>query len=93
MEYPVPKETVNLEYPRTFNGKEYKTLELRRPLVKDQLIADKQNKDPADKEIHFMALLAEVDVEVIQMLDLDDYEAVQKKITGFRKKNVKNSQS
>lgn len=93
MEYPVPKVTVTLEYPRTFNGKEYKTLELRRPLVKDQLIADKQNKDSADKEIHFMALLAEVDVEVIQILDLDDYEAVQKTITGFRKKNAKNSQS
>lgn len=86
MTYPTPQETVKLAYPIEVNGKEVKELALRRPKVRDQLIADKQNKTDADKEVHLMALLAGVETNVIHLLDLDDYLEVQKVIMGFRKK-------
>lgn len=93
MTYPVAKTEVKLAYPVTVNGKEIKMLALRRPKVRDQLIADKQNKNDADKEVHLMSLLAEVEPAVIQDLDLDDYMEVQKVIVGFRKKNSESETS
>ncbi|MDW2310637.1 phage tail assembly protein [Vibrio sp. 1075] len=93
MTYPVAKTEVTLTYPVNVNGKEIKTLALRRPKVRDQLIADKQNKNDADKEVHLMSLLAEVEPAVIQDLDLDDYMEVQKVIVGFRKKNSESETS
>ncbi|MEF1312037.1 phage tail assembly protein [Vibrio mytili] len=93
MTYPAAKTEVKLSYPVTVNGTEIKTLALRRPKVRDQLIADKQNKNDADKEVHLMALLAEVEPAVIQELDMEDYEGVQKVIVGFRKKSSKSETS
>ncbi|TCN02947.1 phage tail assembly protein [Vibrio crassostreae] len=93
MEYPVETKEVQLEYPVTVAGKEYKALTMRRPKVRDQLIADKQNKDPADKEIHLLSLLAGVETAVIQELDMTDYGEVQKAYKGFTKKNSKSETS
>ncbi|EJG1697272.1 phage tail assembly protein [Vibrio parahaemolyticus] len=94
MTYPETHKTeITLTYPVTVNGKEIKTLALRRPKVRDQLIADKQNKNDADKEVHLMALLAEVEPAVIQELDMEDYEGVQKVIVGFRKKKSESETS
>ena len=74
-------------------GQKIEVLTLRRPKVRDQLIADKQNKNDADKEVHLMSLLAEVEPAVIQELDMEDYTEVQKVIVGFRKKNSKSETS
>ena len=84
---------ITLSFPVNFNGKEYKELELRRPKVRDQIIADKQNDNNADKEIHLASLLANVDPGVIQELDMDDYTEVQKCIVGFRKSNSQSETS
>lgn len=86
MTYPAAKTEVKLAYPVALGGQKIEVLNLRRPKVRDQLIADKQNKTDADKEVHLMALLAEVDPAVIQELDMDDYTEVQKVIVGFRQK-------
>ncbi|WP_273859442.1 phage tail assembly protein [Photobacterium sp. GSS17] len=87
MTYPAAeKKEVKLDYPVTVGSQTIEVLALRRPKVRDQLIADKQNKSDADKEVHLMSLLAEVDPVVIQELDLDDYTEVQKVIVGFRQK-------
>lgn len=92
--YPqVAKEIVHLDYPMVFQGTEITALSFRRPRVKDQVIASKQNKDDADKEIHLMALLAEVEPALIQELDMSDYEKVQKIIVGFRQKSSQNELS
>ena len=87
------KETVTLDFPVMFNNTEITALSIRRPRVKDQMIADKQNKDNTDKEIHLMALLAEVERELIQELDMSDYEQVQKVIVGFRQKKSQSEPS
>ncbi|ENM6576165.1 phage tail assembly protein [Vibrio fluvialis] len=93
MAYPVNTTPLKLQYPIEFEGKKIEELNIRRPLVRDQLIADKQNKDTADKEMHLMSLLAGVDQEVIQMLDLYDYGEVQQVIMGFRKKPSQSEKS
>ncbi|EPW3766021.1 phage tail assembly protein [Vibrio fluvialis] len=93
MAYPVNTTALKLQYPIEFEGKKIEELNIRRPLVRDQLIADKQNKDTADKEMHLMSLLAGVDQEVIQMLDLYDYGEVQQVIMGFRKKPSQSEKS
>lgn len=86
MAYPSKTTEITLEYPVKSGATEITALKMRRPRVKDQLIADKQNKHDADKEIHLFALLCEVDLTVIQELDMDDYEAVKNAFLGFRKK-------
>ncbi|MCR9529231.1 phage tail assembly protein [Vibrio alginolyticus] len=93
MTYPVAKTEVKLAYPVELNGQKIEVLNLRRPKVRDQLIADKQNKNDADKEVHLMSLLAEVEPAVIQELDMEDYTEVQKVIVGFRKKNSESETS
>ena len=93
MTYPVEKKEVKLAYPVELGGQKIEVLNIRRPKVRDQLIADKQNKSDADKEVHLMSLLAEVETEVIQELDLDDYTEVQKVIVGFGKKRSENETS
>ncbi|EGQ8056477.1 phage tail assembly protein [Vibrio alginolyticus] len=93
MTYPVEKKEVKLAYPVEVGGQKIEVLNIRRPKVRDQLIADKQNKSDADKEVHLMSLLAEVEPAVIQELDLDDYTEVQKVIVGFRKKHSENETS
>ncbi|HGY0940917.1 TPA: phage tail assembly protein [Vibrio cholerae] len=93
MEYPIEKTEVKLNYPIELGGKKIEALQLRRPKVRDQLIADKQNKNDADKEVHLMSLLAEVETAVIQELDMDDYTEVQKVLVGFRKKSSKEKSS
>ncbi|MCG7588425.1 phage tail assembly protein [Photobacterium sp. OFAV2-7] len=93
MPYPNETKSVMLDIPFEYKGQKVETLEIRRPKVRDQLIADKQNKEPADKEVHLMSLLAGVEPELIQELDLSDYEQVQEVIVGFRKKNSENETS
>lgn len=88
MAYPVKNEVLTLQFPVTFNEQEYTTLEFRRPKVRDNLIADKQNQADADKEIALMALLSDVDQGVIHELDMIDYVAGQQIIMGFQKQGL-----
>jgi hypothetical protein len=86
MTYPSETKTVNLQYAVQLSDRKITALDIRRPKVRDQMIADKQNQDAADKEIHLMSLLANVEPSVIHELDMVDYEEVQKVIVNFRKK-------
>ncbi|EGR4477780.1 phage tail assembly protein [Vibrio cholerae] len=83
---PVLTKTIQLTVPAFHEGKEYTELTIRRPKVRDRLIADKQCQEEPDKEVRLFALLCGVADEVIQDLDMDDYEEVQKAVLGFRKK-------
>ncbi|GAB3528694.1 phage tail assembly protein [Photobacterium alginatilyticum] len=93
MPYPNETKSVTLDFPFEYKGQKVETLDIRRPKVRDQLIADKQNKESADKEVHLMSLLAGVEPELIQELDFNDYEQVQEVIVGFRKKHSENETS
>lgn len=85
MAYPnEPKELI-LEYPVTVNSREIKSIKVRRPKVRDNLIAAKKDDD-ADREMAMMSLLTGEDEAVLHELDMFDFEALQKVVVGFRKK-------
>lgn len=85
MSYPNKTVDLPLEFPVEHAGKKIETLTIRRPKVRDNMIAGKK-EDDADKEITLMSMLADVDDQVIHELDMNDYLAFQKKIKDFRKK-------
>lgn len=75
--------TVTLQYPVTHQGTEYTSLSMRRPKVRDDKAARKLAKDPAEQEIRLFANLCEVAPDVIDELDLADYQALQEAFRGF----------
>lgn len=83
MTYPNQTSSITLQYPVNFDGKEVKELSVRRPLVRDQLIATKSSESAEDKDIKLFSLLAGVDVELIHQLDLEDYFALQDVVMSF----------
>lgn len=67
--------TVPLEYPISYNGQETTELTFRRMKAKDTLVAEgEENKAKAG--FLLFAALAEVDVELIEELDIEDLETV-----------------
>ncbi len=60
-----------------------KSLQLRRPKVRDRLVVDKLAATDAEKEVLLVANLAEIPREAVEDLDLSDYLKVQKRLTDF----------
>ena len=58
-------------------------LQLRRPVVRDMLAADKAAGSEAKKEVRMFASLCEVTPGVIEALDLTDYMTLQETYRGF----------
>ena len=75
-------ETVELEYPITLHGAEVTQLTLRRPTVRDRLIAEKSSGSEVDKEVRFIANLCELAPDDIEKLDTAIKTAL---ITGIGK--------
>ncbi|MCL1124167.1 phage tail assembly protein [Shewanella surugensis] len=88
--HPVSVEKIILDYPITFEGKKIDSLSMRRPRVRDQMIADKQHKDDMDKEMHLFSLLLDIDVEAIYDLDVIDYQKVTATYENFLKRGSQN---
>jgi hypothetical protein len=76
-----------LDYPVILNGQEYKVLNVRRPKVIDNTSVAKL--DSEDAEVTLLANLCDVSPDVIQELDMDDYQGLQKLVMGFSKHNTK----
>ena len=74
MSYPNKTVELKLEYPVEYAGKTIEMLAIRRPKVRDNMIAGKK-EDDADKEITLMSMLAGVDDSVIHEMDMIDYSA------------------
>lgn len=74
---------ISLKYPVPSDGVQIGSLSLRRPKVRDMLLAEKQGSNPAEREVRMMANLCEVAPEVIEELDYGDYSAAQKVMQGF----------
>lgn len=74
---------IELVYPITVDGKEIKTVELRRPKVKDLKVAAKVGKDAMDQETILIANLADLPIDVVEEMDLADYTALQEKLKSF----------
>ena len=90
MSYPNKTVELKLEYPVEYAGKTIEMLTIRRPKVRDNMIAGKK-EDDADKEITLMSMLAGVDDSVIHEMDMIDYSAFQQVIMDFRKKPTSQS--
>ena len=75
--------TVKLTHPIEADGGTVSALQLRRPVVRDMLAADKAAGSEAEKEVRMFACLCEVTPGVIEALDLTDYMALQETYRGF----------
>lgn len=76
---------IKLDYPVTMEGAEVSVLRMRRPKVRDQLMAQKQAKnDPAQTEILLFSFLCEVAPDSMEELDISDYEKLRETFAGFR---------
>jgi len=70
-------EKIDLDYPVEVAGKKYTELHIRRPKVRDHLVADRMGGGNAEKEVKLLANLCEVAPEVIEELDAADYQRLQ----------------
>lgn len=76
-------ETIKLTHPVEADGGTVSALQLRRPVVRDMLAADKAAGSEAEKEVRMFANLCEVAPGVIEALDLADYTTLQETYKGF----------
>jgi len=74
---------ITLQYPVDVDGQAVHEISLRRPKVRDQLLAEKAGGGAAEQEVAILANLAEVPQEVIQDLDMADYLQLQEVYRGF----------
>lgn len=75
--------SVTLQYPVEVDGQTAHEITLRRPKVRDQLLAEKSGGGAAEQEVAILANLAELPQEVIQDLDMADYLQLQEVYRGF----------
>lgn len=75
--------TITLKLPITVAGAAYTALTMRRPKVRDMLTAERAGGNDAEREIRTFANLCEVSPEVIEELDLADYQQLQQAYRGF----------
>jgi len=76
--------TIQLEHPITVHGRQVTQITLRRPKVKDQLIAVKSAEDDAERELLLLAnLSSELSPDDLKELDVADYRELQGALSGF----------
>jgi hypothetical protein len=80
---PNNSETITLQYPISADGALIEQLTLRRPLVRDRLIAEKTSGSEVEKEIRLLANLCELPPQHIELLDMADYVKLQECLAGF----------
>ena len=72
---------IKLSHPVVSDGTELRVLNLRRPKVRDVLLAAKIGGTGEEKEIRVLANLCEVAPDVVEELDMADYKKLQ---DGYR---------
>ena len=77
------KKIVKLSYPIEYNGLPISEVAVRRPTVGDNLAAHKATGTDAEKEIRLIANLCELPPDALYLLDMSDYSAIQKVLSGF----------
>lgn len=75
--------TITLEYPITVEKQEYKTLTLRSPKARDQIVAQKAGGTNGEQEATLFSNLCEVPKAVIEELEMADYNKLQAKYKDF----------
>jgi hypothetical protein len=84
MAYPTGAKVLKLNCSFEIDGRKVEQLVVRRPKVRDNLIASKKETDE-DREMTMMSLLTGEEDAVLQEMDMLDYDALQKVVVGFRK--------
>ena len=74
---------IKLDSPVKIDGVEINELSLRKPKVRDLIVASKKNVSESEREVNLIANLAEVSPETIQELDLSDYLKIQDWLKDF----------
>mgnify|MGYP000954081289 CR=1 FL=1 len=75
--------TITLDFPVVSDGTEVRALYLRRPKVRDHMLADKLGGTDAEKEVRYFANLCEVAPEMMENLDMSDYKKLRSAHDGF----------
>jgi hypothetical protein len=76
-------EKVKLSEPIKVDGVLIHELSLRRPKVRDLLIASKKEISESEREVNLIANLAEIPSETIKDLDMRDYLKIQEVLKDF----------
>lgn len=76
-------EKIKLSSPIKVDGVLVHELNLRKPKVKDLIVANRKNSSDIDREVNLIANLAEIPVESVQELDLSDYLKTQNWLKNF----------
>ncbi|WP_067096215.1 phage tail assembly protein [Marinomonas atlantica] len=92
MSYPNKTVELKLEFPIMVNGNETNTLTVRRPTLRDNMIADKK-ETTTDKEICMITHLTGLDEDDLYNLDMSDFDALTEVVVGFRKKSKSESET
>lgn len=74
---------IKLENPIKIDGVLVHEISLRRPKVRDLLVASKKDVNESEREVNLIANLAEVPAETIQDLDMRDYLKIQEVLKDF----------
>lgn len=74
---------IELSHPVVSDGTELRVLNLRRPKVRDVLLAAKIGGTDEEKEVRMFANLCEVASETIEELDIADYKELQESYKSF----------
>ena len=74
---------IKLSNPIKIDDVEINELSLRKPKVRDLIVAGKKNVSESEREVNLIANLAEVSPETIQELDLSDYLKIQDWLKDF----------
>jgi len=76
-------EKITLDHPFDFEGEKVTSLSMRRPKVRDDLAKERAGASAGAQEVQFFADLCGVKKELIQELDLADYNKLGEAYKGF----------
>ena len=85
--------TIKLLFPFEYNGEKVKQLVMRRPKLRDSILAEKQAGKDNDTEMMIIRLanLCEVEPDLIEEMDeIEDFENLQEAYALFRPKKPDN---
>lgn len=76
-----------LAYPFEFAGEHITSIELRRPRMSDHIAHARLKTSDEEREVNFMARLAEMKTDAMEMIDEHDFARLQAIVTQMRSEN------
>ena len=77
-------ETIKLAHPVKVDGVEIDSITIRRPIVKDLIIAARaKNTNEVDQASRLVSILSELSPKTIESLDVADFTKIDAKVESF----------